>query len=150
MKDPTRQVDCAVTEASSNFSRQDFSLPSKDKPGSPTIGAALTLKETVLTLLSLRMKLLVPTHKQVNFWRHQTAIATYDLPGIGVERPPTVTFSAHPIASIDSAHSDSELDSRRESFATDEGFTNPLVSGKSVYIADLTGQPCEFCCAQML
>ena len=93
---------------------------------------------------------MVPTYKQVYVWRYQTAIATYELPGIGVGHPPTLTISANPIASIDSAHSDSELDSRRESLATDEGFTNPLVSGKSVYIADLTGQPCEFCCAQML
>ena len=110
----------------------------------------MTQNKTVLILLSPRMELMVPTYKQVNFWRYQIAIATYDLPGIGVGRPPTLTISANPIASIDSAHSDSELDSRRESLATDEGFTNPLVSGKSVYIADLTGQPCESDYAQML
>ncbi|KAM0794849.1 Zn(II)2Cys6 transcription factor [Usnea florida] len=60
---------------------------------------------------------------------------------IGVGRPPTLTTSAIPIASIESALSDSELDSRRESLATDEYLTNPLVSGRSAYVADLTGQP---------
>ena len=48
--------------------------------------------------------------------------------------------------SYDCTQSDSELDSRRASTALDEAFTNPLVSGNSVYIADRTGQPCESRC----
>lgn len=43
--------------------------------------------------------------------------------------------------STDDTHQESEPDTRRESITTDQGFTNPLVSGSSVYVTDRSGQP---------
>ena len=72
------------------------------------------------------------------------------LQGFDVETRHRLPTPANASRSNDSTPSDSELDSRRESTAIDEGLTNPLVSGKSVYIADRTGQPCESRCDQVL
>ena len=67
-------------------------------------------------------------------------ILTHGLPGFDARHPSRLqTFADAPR----STGSDSELESSEESTATDRAFTNPLVSGKSVYVADREGQPCE-------
>ena len=69
------------------------------------------------------------------------ATMTHALPGFDARHPSRLpTFADAPR----STGSDSELESSEESTATDRGFINPLVSGKSVYVADREGQPCEF------
>ena len=87
------------------------------------------------------------------------AIKTDHLQGFGLGYPPRLPTPAeasrqptpaNASRSNDCTQSESGLDSRRESTVTDEGLTNPLASGKSVYIADRTGQPCESACEQML
>ena len=61
--------------------------------------------------------------------------------GFEVGHPHRLPTPANASRSNDCMQSDSEPDSRRASTALDEAFTNPLVSGNSVYIADRTGQP---------
>ncbi|KAL8830592.1 MAG: hypothetical protein Q9191_001345 [Dirinaria sp. TL-2023a] len=84
------------------------------------------------------------------FKRSEIAIPTDHLKEFDVGQPHRLPTPANGLGSNEYAHSDSEIDSRRESTAIDEDLTNPLVSGKSVYVADSTGQPSESCCDQLL
>ena len=82
-------------------------------------------------------------YKRVGSPKVWSAILAYELQGFDVGHPPRLQTDANASRSNDCTQSDSELDSRRASTAVDEVLTNPLVSGKSVYVADSTGQPCE-------
>ena len=62
---------------------------------------------------------------------------------VGVGPSHTLPTSTTTSRSVDDANLDSGQDTRRESTATDHDFTNPLVSGASVYVADKAGQPCK-------
>ncbi|KAL8813533.1 MAG: hypothetical protein Q9200_000207 [Gallowayella weberi] len=62
--------------------------------------------------------------------------------GLDVPNPhPLPNHIGEPSASNDYAYTNVQHGPRRESTLTDQGFTNPLVSGQSIYVADSTGQP---------
>ena len=74
----------------------------------------------------------------------------HEVKGFALGHPRQLPNSVNASGSNDYTGLDSDLDSGRESPATDENFTNPLVSGRSVYVADPTGQPCESCCKSIV
>ena len=84
------------------------------------------------------------------FPKIRIVVWTDELQGFDVGQPHRLPTPADASRSNDCTQSDSELGSRRESTAIDEGLTNPLVSGRSAYVADRTGQPCESCREHLL
>ena len=145
------QTSWAIANRPPKLSRQDSSPPSKGKLLSPSTVIAAAQNETALVSRSLRMRVMIPTYIQVSSRAYGLLswLTAHDLSGYEVVHPHRLPTPANASRSNDCTQSDSEPDSRRASTALDEAFTNPLVSGNSVYIADRSGQPCESCCERM-